>query len=140
MELLSVVGPLLGAESLGILSRFIHKMGYKIVNWLLLFLLFLALFAVTMNILFPQLTQFRTVWDACIALFLLSTVGEPIEGFPPLYEDSWTILQAPWPNNGMVGGSFNSIAFFFLYIVWIYLSLIMLLNLLIAQVLLTPNS
>jgi hypothetical protein len=64
-----------------------------------------------------------------IALFMLSTLGEPIDEFPPVFTD---VFSEAWPSSQLFGTP-NGVLFTVLWVVWIFISLIMLLNLLIAQ-------
>lgn len=105
-----------------------------ILNWLLVFIVLLLIFSTTMTFIYPVHPQFHYTVDAMIALWLLATTGEPIEGFPPPYSEMLPTLATtrPWPSVGL-GGTPNGIAFFVLFFLWLYVGLILLLNLLIAQ-------
>jgi len=65
---------------------------------------------------------------------LRSTTGahSPPPPLPPSQVDYWYSWTQPWPSEGLIGSP-NGIGFLILYILWIYLSLILLLNLLIAE-------
>ena len=107
-------------ESLGKYVRFIIGMGGALVNWFIMFGLFLILFSYTMHIMYPVVPQFRAYPDAIIGLWMLATTGEPLDEFPPRF-----------PLEGL-SGSLNGIFFFILYVAWIYIALVLLLNLVIA--------
>ena len=86
-----------------------------------------------LHLLYPPLAQFRTLVDAMLALLFVATTGEALDEFPPRWADGLAPnIGQFWPNLD-VFGSPNGIAFFFGYLSWIYLALILLLNLLIAQ-------
>ena len=119
-EFLPVIGKAIGMESLGKYVRFIIGMGGALVNWFIMFGLFLILFSYTMHIMYPVVPQFRAYPDAIIGLWMLATTGEPLDEFPPRF-----------PLEGL-SGSLNGIFFFILYVAWIYIALVLLLNLVIA--------
>ena len=91
-----------------------------------------------MHFLYPAVPQFRTIFDSVVALWLLATIGEPLQDFPPRFEQM-SEFSGVWPSYGLLGSP-NGIVFFSLYVLWIYGALIMLLNLLIAQVVPTARA
>jgi hypothetical protein len=118
-------------ENLCVYAQFIARMLLgSMVKWFVMFFSFLVLFAVTMHAVYPQVPQFRTFFDSFIALLLTASIGEPLEDFPPLFYDG--LWSSSWPGVGTFGTP-NGIAFFLLYVMWIYIATILLLNLLIAQ-------
>ena len=107
----------------------LHAERLPAADFVLVFVVLLLIFSVTMSFIYPVQPQFRYTVDAMIALWLLATTGEPIEGFPPRFSDM--LPTSEWPSVGLWGTP-NGVAFFGLFWLWLYLSLILLLNLLIA--------
>ena len=130
MESLAVAGKLIGVDALGKYTRFIVRMWDAVRVWLVVFVLFLFVFAITMHIIYPIPQQFRQFPDTLIALWLLATTGEPLVDFPPRLEDIMWLNR--WPEHGVLSSP-NGVAFTVMYFLWIYFSLVLLLNLLIAM-------